>query len=160
MSIFGIISNSLIATLRDKNSNVIEVYNLISKKGAHSKQRTWYNSGIGTYPRPSDNILSSKIDSAIARQAQVSIFEPFSHPPYRDFERSVLGAYRWLSDNYEDGDCIFLFGVTEYFIYHQPVLNNLSGFSRGAYQVRVLSAMIDKVQFFVRCLAHPLTRKL
>lgn len=45
-----------------------------------------------------------------------------------DFERTVSGAYRWLSDNYKQGDCIFLFG-----------------FSRGAFQVRVLSAMIDKV---------------
>ncbi|EDR04404.1 uncharacterized protein LACBIDRAFT_304666 [Laccaria bicolor S238N-H82] len=45
-----------------------------------------------------------------------------------NFERTVLGAYRWLSDNYERGDCIFLFG-----------------FSRGAFQVRVVAAMIDKV---------------
>ncbi|KAF9254457.1 WD40 repeat-like protein [Marasmius fiardii PR-910] len=44
------------------------------------------------------------------------------------FERILLSAYRWLCDNYQDGDCIFLFG-----------------FSRGAYQVRVLSAMIEKV---------------
>jgi len=32
---------------------------------------------------------------------------------FRDFERTVLGAYRWLSDNYEPGDCIFLFGALE-----------------------------------------------
>ncbi|KAF4618227.1 hypothetical protein D9613_011599 [Agrocybe pediades] len=39
-----------------------------------------------------------------------------------------MGAYSWLSDNYRDGDRIFLIG-----------------FSRGAFQVRALSAMIDKV---------------
>ncbi|KIK12754.1 hypothetical protein PISMIDRAFT_689228 [Pisolithus microcarpus 441] len=101
-----------------KNTNVIELYNLILKS-KDSKQQTWYNSGIGTYARPSwksfsyyKKVIYHTIDLAIAW----------------NFERTVLGAYRWLSDNYEDGDCIFLFG-----------------FSRGAYQVRVLSAMIDKV---------------
>ncbi|KJA24886.1 hypothetical protein HYPSUDRAFT_452805, partial [Hypholoma sublateritium FD-334 SS-4] len=88
-------------------------------KEEEDRQRTWYNSGIGTYARPSWKSLKfyrqaiyHKVDLAIAW----------------NFERTVLAAYRWLSDNYERGDCIFLFG-----------------FSRGAFQVRVLSAMIDKV---------------
>ena len=34
----------------------------------------------------------------------------------RNFERTVLGAYRWLSDNYERGDCIFLFGALEQYV--------------------------------------------
>ncbi|KDR68085.1 hypothetical protein GALMADRAFT_1354883 [Galerina marginata CBS 339.88] len=102
----------------DKNTNVIELYHLILK-GVMDGQRTWYNSGIGTYARPSwkslkfyRQVMHNKIDLAIAW----------------DFERTVMAAYRWLSDNYEPGDCIFLFG-----------------FSRGAFQVRVLSAMINKV---------------
>ncbi|KJA17498.1 hypothetical protein HYPSUDRAFT_192134 [Hypholoma sublateritium FD-334 SS-4] len=102
----------------DKNTNVIELYNLILKAD-EDRQQTWYNSGIGTYARPSwkspkyyKKVIYHKVDLAIAW----------------DFERTVLAAYRWLSDNYETGDCIFLFG-----------------FSRGAFQVRVLSAMIDKV---------------
>ncbi|PPQ70201.1 hypothetical protein CVT25_011552 [Psilocybe cyanescens] len=103
------------ARFLDKNTNVIELYNLILK-GKDFNQRTWYNSGIGTYVRPSwaavGDFLFHKIDSAIAW----------------NFERTILGAYRWLSDNYEPGDCIFLFG-----------------FSRGAFQVRVLSAMIHRV---------------
>ncbi|QRV93513.1 hypothetical protein RhiJN_21531 [Ceratobasidium sp. AG-Ba] len=45
-----------------------------------------------------------------------------------NFEKVVVGAYRWLSDNYRPGDQIFLFG-----------------FSRGAYQVRTLAAMIERV---------------
>ncbi|KAJ2935860.1 hypothetical protein H1R20_g1235, partial [Candolleomyces eurysporus] len=45
-----------------------------------------------------------------------------------DFDKTIKAAYQWLCDNYEDGDCIFLFG-----------------FSRGAFQVRTLSAMIHKV---------------
>jgi hypothetical protein len=28
----------------------------------------------------------------------------------RNFERVILAGYRWLSDNYVDGDRIFLFG--------------------------------------------------
>ncbi|EPQ55050.1 hypothetical protein GLOTRDRAFT_27349, partial [Gloeophyllum trabeum ATCC 11539] len=44
------------------------------------------------------------------------------------FEKIILGAYQWLSEQYEEGDRIYLFG-----------------FSRGAYQVRALSAMIDKI---------------
>ncbi|KJA23408.1 hypothetical protein HYPSUDRAFT_39890 [Hypholoma sublateritium FD-334 SS-4] len=102
----------------EKNTNVIELYNLILK-GDLDLQKTWYNSGIGTYARPSwkslrhhKAVLYHKVDLAIAW----------------DFERTVLAAYRWLSDVYETGDCIFLFG-----------------FSRGAFQVRVLSAMIAKV---------------
>ncbi|EJD47492.1 hypothetical protein AURDEDRAFT_62168, partial [Auricularia subglabra TFB-10046 SS5] len=42
------------------------------------------------------------------------------------FEKIIISAYAWLADHYQAGDRIFLFG-----------------FSRGAYQVRALSAMID-----------------
>ncbi|KAJ2935249.1 hypothetical protein H1R20_g1846, partial [Candolleomyces eurysporus] len=101
-----------------KNTNVIEIYNLIMKETGDN-QRTWYNSGIGTYARPHwrslkyyKQVVFHKIDLAIAW----------------NFEKTVQAAYQWLSDNYEDGDCIFLFG-----------------FSRGAFQVRALSAMIHKV---------------
>jgi len=34
----------------------------------------------------------------------------------RGFERTILGAYRWLSDNYEKGDGIFLFGVLQQYV--------------------------------------------
>lgn len=55
-----------------KNTNVIELYNLILK-GANHNQRTWYNSGIGTYARPSwksakyyRKVIYHKVDLAIA----------------------------------------------------------------------------------------------
>jgi len=35
----------------------------------------------------------------------------------RDFDRTVLGAYRWLSDNYEPKDRIFLFGMLAQRVY-------------------------------------------
>ena len=77
---------------------------------------------------------------------------PFSSS--RKFERTVLGAYRWLSDNYERGDCIFLFGALEQYVACTSVdVEGYKGFSRGAFQVRVLSAMIDKVCYVLRALA-------
>ncbi|KAF8873829.1 hypothetical protein BD779DRAFT_1679018 [Infundibulicybe gibba] len=98
------------------NTNVIELYHRIVK---NKKQLTYYNSGIGTYAKPSwrslpywKQVISNKIDTAIAW----------------NFEKILLGAYRWLSTNYEEGDRVYLFG-----------------FSRGAYQVRALAAMIEKV---------------
>ncbi|KAJ3555864.1 hypothetical protein NM688_g2345 [Phlebia brevispora] len=102
---------------KDMNvTNVIKLYNLIEKD---EQQLTFYNSGIGTYARPSRwsprhflNVCSHLVDQAIAWK----------------FEKIILDAYRWLSDHYEDGDRIYLLG-----------------FSRGAYQVRVLSAMIYRV---------------
>ena len=138
-----------------KNTNVIELYNLILKKVEHN-QRTWYNSGIGTYAQPSwksltfyRQVISHKIDLAIAWCVEWSLSISYSHftaYSFRKFEKTILAAYRWLSDNYEEGDCIFLFGAL---MLYSPVINpeRCLGFSRGAYQVRVLSAMIDKVRY-------------
>ncbi|PPQ76460.1 hypothetical protein CVT26_012896 [Gymnopilus dilepis] len=102
----------------EMNTNVIELYHLIRKE-EEDNQLTWYNSGIGTYARPSwksihyyKQVIDHKVDLAIAW----------------NFEKTILGAYRWLSDNYRKGDRIFLFG-----------------FSRGAFQVRALAGMIHKV---------------
>ena len=76
---------------------------------------------------------------------------------FRNFEQTVLGAYRWLSDNYERGDCIYLFGALEQYVTYMSVnAEGFTGFSRGAFQVRVLSAMIDKVCYVLRALAAPI----
>ena len=55
-----------------KNTNVIELYNLVLKE-VEDRQRTWYNSGIGTYARPSWKslkfylqVLGHKVDLANA----------------------------------------------------------------------------------------------
>ncbi|CAE6530347.1 unnamed protein product [Rhizoctonia solani] len=100
----------------DKNTNVIEMYHYIKKDDS---QLTYYNSGIGTYAKPSwrsytylKQTLSNTIDLAIAW----------------NLEKVIIGAYRWLADTYQPDDQIFLFG-----------------FSRGAYQVRALAAMIESV---------------
>jgi uncharacterized protein (DUF2235 family) len=70
---------------------------------------------------------------------------------FRNFDKVVKRAYRWLSDNYQDGDRIFLFGEICLAIYIYPCRafshwsNDRVGFSRGAYQVRALAGMINKV---------------
>ncbi|KAJ8490191.1 hypothetical protein ONZ45_g13288 [Pleurotus djamor] len=100
----------------EKSTNVVELFSrLIKDEG----QLVYYDSGIGTYARPSFKSLSyikqviyHAIDTAIAW----------------NFETIVHAAYKWLSENYQPGDKIFLFG-----------------FSRGAYQARVIAGMIEKV---------------
>ena len=65
---------------------------------------------------------------------------------FRNFERVLLAGYRWLSVNYKPGDKVFIFG--ELGLRKCPIslfITTESGFSRGAYQARVLAAMIKKV---------------
>ncbi|KAJ8490190.1 hypothetical protein ONZ45_g13289 [Pleurotus djamor] len=97
------------------STNVVELFSRLIKD---LNQRVYYDSGIGTYTRRTlswsyiKQVVDHKIDTAIAW----------------NFEKIVHAAYKWLSENYEPGDRIFLFG-----------------FSRGAYQVRVIAGMIEKV---------------
>ncbi|KAE9385835.1 WD40 repeat-like protein [Gymnopus androsaceus JB14] len=100
----------------EKNTNVVELYSRLVKD---DNQLTFYNSGIGTYAKPSwrswtywKQVADNKIDLAIAW----------------NFEKIIFSAYRWLSENYRPKDRIFLFG-----------------FSRGAYQARAIAGMIEKV---------------
>ncbi|KAL4262308.1 hypothetical protein AB1N83_009012 [Pleurotus pulmonarius] len=90
----------------NKSTNVVEFHSRVIDD---EEQLTFYITGIGTY---AINKVQALIDMAFAST----------------FERNVLEAYKWLSENYRDGDRIFLFG-----------------FSRGAYQVRVLAGMIERV---------------
>ena len=108
----------------EQNTNVIELYSLIPKD-AGSNQRTYYNSGIGTYARPSwrswewyKQVLGHKIDLAIAWCGSTWFVHSFSKYTFRNFERIVLDAYRWLSETYKDGDCIFLFGNSDGGFFH------------------------------------------
>ncbi|RXW16519.1 hypothetical protein EST38_g9334 [Candolleomyces aberdarensis] len=87
-----------------KNTNVIELYNLVMKDTGDN-QHTWYNSGIGTYARPHwasfkyrKQVVVHTIDLTIAW----------------NFDKTILAAYEWLADNYQDGDCIFLFVRTNF----------------------------------------------
>jgi len=86
-------------------------------------QLTWYNSGIGTYARPSWKspaywrmVIHNYIDLAIAWYvfSYLSMYSMAHSPSFlslREFDRTVMGAYHWLSENYQEGDRIFLFGM-------------------------------------------------
>ncbi|KAJ6599273.1 hypothetical protein DFH09DRAFT_902966 [Mycena vulgaris] len=105
----------------EKNSNVVELYSRLVKD---RKQLTYYNSGIGTYVKDSKSLESWFSFRAWKQRFKHGIDEAIAW----NFKAKVLNAYQWLSENYEPGDRIFLFG-----------------FSRGAYQVRVIAGMIKLV---------------
>jgi uncharacterized protein (DUF2235 family) len=58
--------------------------------------------------------LGNGIDLAIAWCAHASATSaalPLNDTLSRNFSSILMAAYRWLSDNYEEGDRIFLFGL-------------------------------------------------
>ncbi|KAG1893572.1 uncharacterized protein F5891DRAFT_1258621 [Suillus fuscotomentosus] len=98
-----------------QNIDVVKLYSQLVKS---EDQLTYYNSKVGTHARPSwrsltyvYHWLSSKVDLLIAW----------------NLESVILAAYRWISENYQDGDRIYLFG-----------------FSSGAYLARALTGMIHR----------------
>ncbi|THU84328.1 hypothetical protein K435DRAFT_613753, partial [Dendrothele bispora CBS 962.96] len=99
-----------------KNTNVVELYSRLIKD---ESQLTYYDSGIGTYVKDSW-VSPTYWKQVLSHSIDMAIAW--------NFKRIVLSAYEWLSENYREGDRIFFFG-----------------FSRGAYQVRVLAGMIEKV---------------
>ncbi|EPQ55322.1 hypothetical protein GLOTRDRAFT_42330, partial [Gloeophyllum trabeum ATCC 11539] len=105
-----------------KYSNVVDLYGRIMKS---DDQRTYYNSGVGTYANASRMLPWRLVQQAVDSAIDLAVA--------RNFETMILAAYRWLTENYMPGNRIFLFG-----------------FSRGAYQVRVLAAMIKCVGLLAR----------
>ncbi|KAJ8486858.1 hypothetical protein ONZ45_g14527 [Pleurotus djamor] len=104
---------------RNNKTNIFELYSRIIQVGGDVKQLVFYDNGIGTFARP----LFRSFDY----WKQV-IYDYIGSFIGRDIELIIHAAYGWLSENYEPGDRIFLFG-----------------FSRGAYQVRVIAGMIEIV---------------
>ncbi|KAF2752802.1 hypothetical protein EJ05DRAFT_515388 [Pseudovirgaria hyperparasitica] len=94
------------------NSNVVHFVSCLRKHDP-SKQVTYYQSGIGTYDAGGlRNGMAAAIDMAVGSGLGIHIKD----------------AYKFLMQNYRDGDKICLFG-----------------FSRGAYTVRCLAGMLHKV---------------
>ncbi|KAJ7237256.1 hypothetical protein C8J57DRAFT_1439208 [Mycena rebaudengoi] len=104
-----------------RSTNVVELHSRIVKNVTSAPQLTLYLSGIGTYVPHSAKRLRQAIASRLDQGVSSLIY-------FRHFEVQIHEAYRWLADEYRPGDRIFLFG-----------------FSRGAYQVRVLAGMISKM---------------
>jgi uncharacterized protein (DUF2235 family) len=99
-------------------SNVLKLYRVLRKTGkTEPDQIVFYDPGVGTLARP--NPWTKLRQDAIANLGLATGYGLDDH---------VLAAYEFLIQNYEDGDDIYLFG-----------------FSRGAYTVRVLAALIHKI---------------
>lgn len=95
-------------------SNVLKLYRITQK---NAEQIVFYDPGIGT--------ISTK---SIWQRIKQKCWEFFCLATGTGLDDNILDAYKFLIDNYEKGDRIFLFG-----------------FSRGAYTVRVLAGLIHLV---------------
>lgn len=89
-------------------TNVVRLFNSVAATDAAGvAQRKYYHPGVGTDGSWWDKLAGGGTG--------------------RGLDRNIMSAYRELSDNYEQGDRIHLFG-----------------FSRGAYTVRSLAGMISR----------------
>lgn len=100
--------------IEENQSNVLKFYRLIKKD---ETQIGFYDPGVGT-------IGDSSAWSRFKNRAK----KVFGLVTGYGLDKNVLDAYRFLVQNYEDGDRIYLFG-----------------FSRGAYTVRMLAGFINMV---------------
>lgn len=102
-------------TFGHQNSNVVRL--IQSLRRDPTKQRLYYDPGIGTFPASTAWNPLSLVKEKIANVADRMM-------AWR-LEQNVQEAYSYLMDYWEMGDRVFLFG-----------------FSRGAYTVRVLAGML------------------
>ncbi|KAF1988472.1 hypothetical protein K402DRAFT_452716 [Aulographum hederae CBS 113979] len=94
------------------NSNIVNFVSCL-KKHSLDEQVTYYQSGIGTYDKGGlKNGIGAALDMAVGSGLGIH----------------VKDAYKYLMQNYRDGDKICLLG-----------------FSRGAYTIRCLAGMLHKV---------------
>ncbi len=99
-------------------SNVMKLYRIVRKTDRTSPhQIVYYQPGVGTLSRP-------KPWTRLVQGTQKFVGLATGY----GLDDNVLGAYRFLIENYRKGDKLFFFG-----------------FSRGAYTVRILAALIHKV---------------
>jgi uncharacterized protein (DUF2235 family) len=104
--------------LEGKRSNCLELYSHLIDD--NDLQLTYFSSGVGTYSHSRTTSNLTKLKRTINQYAD--------HLFAFSIENRIKAAYQWLSQEYRDGDRIFLFG-----------------FSRGAWAVRALASMIDIV---------------
>lgn len=95
-------------------SNVLKLFR-IAEKG--KRQLVYYNPGVGTVGRINP-----------WRRARQKLVEIVGLATGYGLDDNVLGAYRFLVENWQEGDRIFLFG-----------------FSRGAWTARVLAGFLELI---------------
>ncbi len=96
----------------DEPTNVVRLFRSLPKDS--ETLLAYYDQGVGTFGLSETLFEWQKVPSRIA-----GLMFGWG------IKRNVLNAYRFLMENYRDGDQIFLFG-----------------FSRGSYAVRVLAALL------------------
>jgi uncharacterized protein (DUF2235 family) len=96
----------------DKNSNVVKLYTCLQE---NEQQVAYYHPGLGTMGNPNTT-------SRIAKEATRITGLTFGY----GIRAMIADAYRFVMENYADGDRIYLFG-----------------FSRGAYTVRSLAGALS-----------------
>ncbi|KAF8554226.1 hypothetical protein OG21DRAFT_1412961 [Imleria badia] len=101
------------------NTNVVKLCAKINLESKNPEQHSYYSSGIGT--RPEAVYSFSSIKRAVSERLEMAVAW--------NIDEIVKDAYGWLARTYQEGDQIPL----------------CVGFSRGAYQVRVLAGMIHEV---------------
>jgi len=90
-------------------TNVVRLFNCLADTDEHDiHQHRYYHPGVGTEGNWWEKLAGGMVGVGLSR--------------------NIKSAYKWLADNWQDGDRIFLFG-----------------FSRGAYTVRSLAGMICKI---------------
>ena len=99
-------------------SNVLKLYRCLRKtEKTEPRQLVFYDPGVGTLSRPDPwHKLKQDFNAILGLATGYG------------FDDNVLAAYRFLVENWREGDQIYLFG-----------------FSRGAYTVRVLAGLIHKI---------------
>jgi uncharacterized protein (DUF2235 family) len=100
-------------------SNVLKLFRVLVKD---ADQRVFYHPGVGTIG----------LQSTWERLKQET-YGVFSLATGAGLDEDILAAYRFLCENYQSGDRVWLFG-----------------FSRGAYTVRVLAAFIHVIGLMPR----------
>jgi len=100
--------------INDRHSNVLKLYRVLART---DEQRVFYDPGVGTLAALNDWARFRQNTEKVAGLALGY-----------GLDQNVLDAYRFLVENYEDGDRIFMYG-----------------FSRGAYTIRVLAGFINVI---------------
>ncbi|WP_445620483.1 DUF2235 domain-containing protein [Kushneria sp. Sum13] len=96
------------------NTNVVHLFRLIKRHG--DQQKAFYSPGVGTFAAP---FFGIDVGRALGR----ALGTAFGY----GIQQNMEDAYRFLMNEYEPGDRVFLFG-----------------FSRGAFTARSLASMIDR----------------
>src|SRR5215813_1481181 len=99
-------------------SNVLKLYRCLRKtEKTTPRQIVYYDPGVGTLSRPNVwHKLKQDFNAILGLATGYGL------------DDNVLAAYRFLVQNWQEGDRVYMFG-----------------FSRGAYTVRVLAALIHKI---------------